>query len=443
MAEYYPLLAKAVAGLPNSTLETRRAIYERARKALLGQLRALQPPVLEADVEKESQALDVAIARLEAEFSVAEQAPVEAPGITAASGEPLAAKSNPVSPPPINPQPPAPPVTGGGAQPNVVRPRVDNAVPLPNQIQAEKKNGATEPEAQSAAVPASGLSTVKIRPEPNRPMAPQAPGPKQNPKGLWIVLAVIGFIVAGVAVAAWKLRDKPEDLAKLKAAQTQQQQAETNGKIVERAGDADQSKDAKAAASIAAAQAADTATNVPVTYRAAMLVQAPEEQSKVKTYFGTVIWRLDNVSNGPGEPLGTAIHANVDIPEDKLQASVTIQKNLDASLPASHTMTIVFTIQPSSPTGGIKQIGVPQMRKEDSATGESLAGLPVPIIENSFLIGLAQGNATATNLELLKSRQWVDIPILLANGKIAKLTFEKGVAGQRATDDAIASWQTQ
>ena len=77
MADYYPLLAKAVAGLPNSTPETRGAVYERARNALLGQLRRLEPPVPEADIERESQALEVAVARLEAEFASPPE-PVEA-----------------------------------------------------------------------------------------------------------------------------------------------------------------------------------------------------------------------------------------------------------------------------------------------------------------------------------------------------------------------------
>jgi hypothetical protein len=46
MADYYPLLAKALANLPNrSTPTARRAIYERARKALIGQLRSIQPPM--------------------------------------------------------------------------------------------------------------------------------------------------------------------------------------------------------------------------------------------------------------------------------------------------------------------------------------------------------------------------------------------------------------
>ena len=35
MADYYPLIAKAVTGLEKSTGEARRALYDRARQALL------------------------------------------------------------------------------------------------------------------------------------------------------------------------------------------------------------------------------------------------------------------------------------------------------------------------------------------------------------------------------------------------------------------------
>ena len=44
MADYYPLISKAVAGLEKSTGEGRRALYERARKALVDQLRGVHPP---------------------------------------------------------------------------------------------------------------------------------------------------------------------------------------------------------------------------------------------------------------------------------------------------------------------------------------------------------------------------------------------------------------
>ena len=59
MADYYPLLAKALANLPNRSASTaRRAIYERARKALIGQLRSIQPPMPEADILGEDAALE-------------------------------------------------------------------------------------------------------------------------------------------------------------------------------------------------------------------------------------------------------------------------------------------------------------------------------------------------------------------------------------------------
>ena len=43
MADYYPLIAKAVSGLDKSTGEARRALYDRARTALLAQLRGVEP----------------------------------------------------------------------------------------------------------------------------------------------------------------------------------------------------------------------------------------------------------------------------------------------------------------------------------------------------------------------------------------------------------------
>ena len=80
MADYYPLLAKAVAGLPDATAEARHAVYERARKALFGQLRNLDPPVPEEVIEREAQALERAVAQLETDLAgpEAQAAPVPA-----------------------------------------------------------------------------------------------------------------------------------------------------------------------------------------------------------------------------------------------------------------------------------------------------------------------------------------------------------------------------
>ena len=46
MNDYYPLIARAVERLDRSTGETRRAVYERARKAI-AQLLSNQPALLE------------------------------------------------------------------------------------------------------------------------------------------------------------------------------------------------------------------------------------------------------------------------------------------------------------------------------------------------------------------------------------------------------------
>jgi hypothetical protein len=53
VADYEPLLTRAVAALPStSTVATRLAIYERARKAQLAQLRTVHPALPEIDVAR-------------------------------------------------------------------------------------------------------------------------------------------------------------------------------------------------------------------------------------------------------------------------------------------------------------------------------------------------------------------------------------------------------
>jgi hypothetical protein len=67
MADYYPLIARAVAGLEKSTGEGRRALYERARNALVAQLRGVTPALSESDITRERLALEEAIRKVEGE----------------------------------------------------------------------------------------------------------------------------------------------------------------------------------------------------------------------------------------------------------------------------------------------------------------------------------------------------------------------------------------
>ena len=131
--------------------------------------------------------------------------------------------------------------------------------------------------------------------------------------------------------------------------------------------------------------------------------------------------------------------ADVDVPDAKLQMTMEIRKNTEAQFPASHTIDIKFTPGPDSPVGSVKQIDVPQMRREDSATGDALVGVPVTITNNSFLVGLTR-EAEARNVEAMRTRGWFDIPMVLVDGKPAKITFEKGASGDRILADALTAW---
>ncbi len=68
MADYYPLIARAVAALdPNAPGESRRALYERARAALIAQLRGVQPPLSESEITRERLSLEEAVRKVESE----------------------------------------------------------------------------------------------------------------------------------------------------------------------------------------------------------------------------------------------------------------------------------------------------------------------------------------------------------------------------------------
>ena len=66
MADYESLLARAVENLPNSSPEARATLYQRAKTALISQLRSAKQSMPEAKIESELRVLGEAIDRLEA-----------------------------------------------------------------------------------------------------------------------------------------------------------------------------------------------------------------------------------------------------------------------------------------------------------------------------------------------------------------------------------------
>ena len=71
MADYKELLRRAVEALPENNGAARRAVYEKARAALVGQLRAIQPPLPARDITAHRLQLEDCIRQVEQEASEA------------------------------------------------------------------------------------------------------------------------------------------------------------------------------------------------------------------------------------------------------------------------------------------------------------------------------------------------------------------------------------
>jgi hypothetical protein len=105
MTDYQPLIARAIEGLGKSTGEARRTLYERARSALVTQLRSVEPALSESEITRERLSLEEAIRKVEAD--AARKARMEARTEPRFEPRPLKPPNRPT--PAAMPAPPPPP----------------------------------------------------------------------------------------------------------------------------------------------------------------------------------------------------------------------------------------------------------------------------------------------------------------------------------------------
>src|SRR5262245_32397264 len=103
MADYQPLIARAIQGLDRSTGEARRALYERARTALVAQLRGVQPALSESEITRERLALEEAIRKVEAEAARKQRVESNAAARVAEQAVQPVRREAPARPPPPPP----------------------------------------------------------------------------------------------------------------------------------------------------------------------------------------------------------------------------------------------------------------------------------------------------------------------------------------------------
>jgi hypothetical protein len=520
MADYYPLIARAISGLdPSAPAESRRALYERARTALISQLRGVQPALSEAEITRERLALEDAVRRVEADAvrraaAFASERPA-APPPQAPSAPPRApapgrrdgprpgdalresarnARTGNVPPPapgraPARPEPNGagemrPPRNLRGDQPPPLtraQPPVEQGLPasmrdvrardqrtddtrmlddFTESARAQRRppqgsglrdvvadandlGGATRSARRSQAQdfpdqrgpsPYSYDESIEEagRYQPNdRPRARMAPRDEEETTrrgfplktAIWVCVAVIA-----IGGAVWG-GPKAYSLIKSLTMKPVQQQADTTPKdasgtrpkITDRVGQPGSQQIA------------------PVAQRVVLYDEDPSAPQG-KQYVGSVIWRTEPVKVPAGQPPDIGVRADIDIPERKIKMSLSIRRNTDASLPASHTAELTFVLPPDFGTTIANVPGV-LMKSNEQARGTPLAGLAVKVTDGFFLVGLSNVEADKQrNLQLLKERSWFDIPLVYANQRRSIIAIEKGAPGERAFNEAFTAW---
>ena len=173
----------------------------------------------------------------------------------------------------------------------------------------------------------------------------------------------------------------------------------------------------------------------------AVLYEADSNDPQGKRFAGSVVWRTETVSPGPGLAPELVVRADIAIPERHMNVTWSLRRNTDKALPASHTIEVMFNLPPDFPGGGIANVPGILMKDSEEVRGMPLAGLAVKVTNGFFLIGLnSADDDMQRNLQLLKERAWFDVLIVYNNNSRAILTLEKGPPGERAFAEAFKAW---
>ena len=153
-------------------------------------------------------------------------------------------------------------------------------------------------------------------------------------------------------------------------------------------------------------------------------------------FSGTVEWR-----EGVDELGLTTLIGHASIPARNLGVDVTIRKNADPSLPASHLMEVDFQVSDTFIGGTVANLPGVLLKDQELVPGTPLVGASARVVGNSFLFALsATPTDTATNIDLLENRRWMDLALVYGTGRNAIITLEKDEAAQALFDKVFATW---
>lgn len=470
MADYYPLISRAVSGLSDQSPEMRGAVFERARSALLQQLRSLDPPLSEDEIDQERDALDAAIATIEAEYSgTLEEVPIDGPEPSAAAEPEYGSTDNAVYAQPDWQSAEARPREEWGDTSRESSSRghdwADNSstqhdFPEPAYAQAPARQqddeipeslpqGFTLPGQRQPGEPAPRRQTVSDRTaERARPRVDSVSPRVSKGGGIRAAIMALSLVVvigAIASVAYWLSSGQTDTPAPAPVVEVPP--IGDDGKIVERIGGeppptapgVDAAPVQQQASPIVPPVTAPTDSDTLTVAQRAIFYEedATNPQAEARASAGSAVWYLDPPAAGAVDP---TIRSVVTFADAAITMTMTIRRNLDPTLPASHTIELFFV--PGAESGrNVRDIGLLQLKEEETVRGAPVAGLPMPVQDNFFLIGLSNiPGDIQRNTNLLTGRNWIDIPIRFAAGQRAIVSFEKGVSGEQIIARAFQAW---
>ena len=468
MADFYPVLSRAIARLTQQTPEARRAIYDRAGQVLVAQLRSVVPAMTEADISRQRMQLDDVIARIELEQQLAQDIePEKLPKTVSGIAPDIAAV--------------AVPGTGGeavGDQPEPTAHAVD--VAEAESIPADKTEAGdpaaqagpagTKPEAIAVSprpvVKPPGEQTAYIRvgvgrfgsdtadgvaqpdaiSQPDRPRLDISPVVPARGGGLRKAIVASGVLLGVAAIAATAYYVNRDNLSQQPAATAQANRPAPQpdgAKITARAGaDSPQVPAPVQPQPGPGAGVAGQRPDIAVAQRAVLYVEPTDPNQPPRAIVGRVSWRVEAQNAGQGQQLETVIRADVEIAESGLNLVFTIRRNTDAAFPASHILGMRFQRVTDDGNGTVKEAGVPQFKTEENERGAPLSAITSILGENLFVSALSRVPIEVErNVDLIRTRNWIDIPVRFASGKRGIIAFEKGLSGDQRIAEGFRSWQ--
>ena len=188
-------------------------------------------------------------------------------------------------------------------------------------------------------------------------------------------------------------------------------------------------------------QPAEPTTPAVAVGQRAIFYEERTNSAQGSAEMGSIVWSVVQESPGGGLPAEPAIRAEATVPGKDVQLRMTIRRNGDQTLPASHIVEMIFLTPDGFEGGSIANVSRISFKETEQAAGNALAGIPAKIADGFFLIALGDTPAELdANMNLLRRQSWIDIPIVYQTGRRALLTLEKGIPGERVFEEAVRAW---